>query len=129
MIRVVAAALIVDARVLAARRADVGGWEFPGGKVEPDEPEHTALVRECHEELGIDVRPQRRLTVAADKRIELALWQVELIGAVPTRSSDHDELRWLATGDLDSVDWLPLDRALLPFVRPLLTEADPRRVR
>lgn len=57
---VVAAALIdADGRVLLAQRpagkAMAGQWEFPGGKIEPQEtPEH-ALIRELHEELGIDV--------------------------------------------------------------------------
>ncbi len=47
-----------DGRVLLAQRPQgksmAGLWEFPGGKIEPGEtPEH-ALIRELHEELGID---------------------------------------------------------------------------
>ena len=55
MIRVVAAALIRDRTVLAARRRRPDGWEFPGGKVEPGEADGQALRRECSEELGVEV--------------------------------------------------------------------------
>ncbi len=57
---VAACALIdPDGRVLLARRPEgkamAGLWEFPGGKVHPGETPEAALIRELHEELGIDV--------------------------------------------------------------------------
>lgn len=59
MVLVSAVALIdVDGRVLLAQRPSgkpmAGLWEFPGGKVEPDETPENALIRELQEELGID---------------------------------------------------------------------------
>jgi 8-oxo-dGTP diphosphatase len=60
MILVAACALVdADGRVLIARRPEgkpmAGFWEFPGGKVESNERPEAALIRELHEELGIDV--------------------------------------------------------------------------
>ncbi len=47
-----------DGRVLLAQRPEgksmAGLWEFPGGKVETGETPETALIRELHEELGIE---------------------------------------------------------------------------
>lgn len=62
LLLVVACALVdADGRVLIARRPEgkalAGLWEFPGGKLEPDERPEDALIRELHEELGISVKP------------------------------------------------------------------------
>ncbi|AUH33644.1 8-oxo-dGTP diphosphatase MutT [Paracoccus tegillarcae] len=56
----VAAVLLIDpdGRVLLAQRPEgksmAGLWEFPGGKIEPGETPEAALIRELHEELGIE---------------------------------------------------------------------------
>ena len=59
MLLVSAVALIdSDGRVLLAQRPEdkpmAGLWEFPGGKIEPDETPEAALIRELDEELGIN---------------------------------------------------------------------------
>jgi 8-oxo-dGTP diphosphatase len=123
VILVVAAAIISDRRVLAARRsapADVaGGWEFPGGKVESGETPEVALARECLEELGVVVRVGDRLAISIES-IELHLYAAEIAAGIPLPLEDHDQLRWVRAADLDSLDWLPIDAALLDSVRPLL---------
>jgi 8-oxo-dGTP diphosphatase len=121
---VVAAAVVREGRVLAARRSRpprlAGGWEFPGGKVEADETEPDALVRELAEELDVRVEVRDRVAEATDAGIRLVLYRAELCDGEPAPRADHDALRWLAADELDDVEWLPIDRELLPPVRALL---------
>ena len=126
-ILVVAAAVVDDfdhpRRLLAARRSapsEVAGfWEFPGGKVEPDEDVIAALHRELDEELGVtaELGPEFTpdgaaawpLTGAATMR----LWLARIVDGEPSPLEDHDELRWLCTGEWLSVPWLPADVAVV----------------
>jgi 8-oxo-dGTP diphosphatase len=123
-VRVVGAALVRDGRVLAARRSQpsrlAGGWEFPGGKVEPGESDEQALARELHEELGIIGEIGVRLAETSDGSLLLVLYAATLSTGEPHPLEDHDELRWLTARELDDVAWLPIDQALLPTVAALL---------
>ncbi len=127
VVHVVGAAIVRAGRVLAARRSRpaelAGGWEFPGGKVEPRESEADALVRECREELGVAVRVGDRLGEAVDGRIRLVLYAATLTEGEPEALEDHDRLRWLAAEDVRAVAWLPIDLALLPAVTAVLPAA------
>ncbi len=125
---VVGAALIHDGRVLAARRSapsDVaGGWEFPGGKVEPGESDSEAVVRECQEELGVTVVAGRRIgeDVPLKPGYVLRVLAAGLVDGAgePRPLEDHDALRWLGPDELDDVAWLDADKPFLPAVRELL---------
>ncbi|MEO9140136.1 MAG: (deoxy)nucleoside triphosphate pyrophosphohydrolase [Jatrophihabitans sp.] len=129
-IHVVAAALVRDARVLAARRSAphrlAGGWEFPGGKVEVGEDEAFALARECREELGVQIRVGTELAQTSGGGIRLVLFAATLTSGEPNPLEDHDELRWLGVDEVDSVPWLPIDRVLLPAVARHLREGNRR---
>ncbi len=119
---VVGAAIISDGRLLSAQRAEpphmAGGWELPGGKVDPGESDEDALVRECHEELAIKVRLGRR--IGGDWRLSesacLRVWTAEIVQGEP-RALEHLDLRWLAPDELDDVDWLPGDRPVIDELR------------
>ncbi|MFF7866883.1 (deoxy)nucleoside triphosphate pyrophosphohydrolase [Streptomyces qaidamensis] len=122
---VVGAALVEDGRLLAARRSApaelAGRWELPGGKVEPGETADAALARELREELGIDAEVDGRVPGKWPLRAPYVLhvWTARLRpgSAPPEPLQDHDELRWLAPGEIWDVPWLDQD---VPAVRQTL---------
>jgi 8-oxo-dGTP diphosphatase len=124
---VVGAALVRGVTVLAGLRRDPVGWEFPGGKIEPGETPQRAIERECAEELGVRVTARAHLATAADERLELQLWLVELVTGEPHAGGDHTELRWVHQGELDELAWLDIDREFLPAVRELLSRPEDHR--
>jgi 8-oxo-dGTP diphosphatase len=127
---VVGAAILRDGCVLAARRTSpastAGKWEFPGGKVEPGETREAAVVREVAEELGCRVEVTGWLAgeVPISDSHTLAVALATLVDGEP-EPVEHDVVRWLATGDLDDVDWLEADRPFLAELRDVLTTLTP----
>lgn len=116
--------------LLVARRSApeklAGLWEFPGGKVEPDEAAEVALCRELTEELGIGVRLGAELPAEAptgwplNGRASMRVWFAEIARGEPQPLQDHDELRWVSLDHHDEVLGLPWIPADFPIVRALL---------
>jgi 8-oxo-dGTP diphosphatase len=125
--QVVVGAAILDGagRVLAAQRDEpphiAGFWELPGGKVEPGEGEIDALVRECREELAVDITVGARLgdDLPIGPTGVLRVWWARISRGRP-KALEHRELRWLDASTLDSVEWLPADLPLLSELRAAL---------
>lgn len=125
LIHVVAGALFDAAgRVLIAQRPAgkhmAGGWEFPGGKLEPGEAPFEGLRRELREELGVEIQSAERLLAYEhaypDRRVLLELWQVALFSGDP-RPLDAQALRWVSLETLDTAGLLEADRPMIAALR------------
>ena len=119
----VAAAVILDrGRVYATQRGYgdyKDGWEFPGGKVEDGETSRQALIREIQEELDLMIDPH---TFLASVEYDYPAFHLSMdcfLCTILDRSpvpNEPEAARWLDRDSLESVDWLPADRALLPLL-------------
>lgn len=130
LVLVSAVALIdPDGRILLAQRPEgkslAGLWEFPGGKVEPGETPEGCLIRELHEELGINTFESclAPLTFAShsydDFHLLMPLFACrKWTGIVTPR--EGQKLAWVRATDLKTYPMPPADEPLIPILRDWL---------
>ncbi len=130
-ILLVAAAALVDSdgRVLVAQREAgkhlAGFWEFPGGKVEAGEAPESALVRELHEELGIDTAESCLAPCGFashdydDFHLLLLLFACRKWKGRP-EGRQGQAVKWAHVPELFALDMPPADRPLLGLLQALL---------
>ena len=122
-IKVVAAIIKDDDRIFATQRGYgefKDGWEFPGGKVEAGETPQKALKREIMEELETVISVGELIdTIEYDyPNFHLSMdcfWCKIVSGELVLKEAEA--ARWLTKDMLDSVEWLPVDVALIEKIR------------
>ena len=91
-------------------------WEFPGGKVEPGESHAQALMRECREELAVEVAVGDLYFTAEhvypDIHIRLCLYEAHIVrGALDPR--EHEATAWITPEEIGGYDFCPADVDIL----------------
>lgn len=97
-----------------------GGWEFPGGKVEPGETPQQALKREIMEELSTEIKVGELIdTIEYDyPTFHLSMdcfWAEVITGQLELKEAEA--AKWLTKDQLESVAWLPADITLIDKIR------------
>ncbi len=91
-------------------------WEFVGGKVESGESKQQALVRECREELAVEVSVgsvfMEVLHNYPDLLVRLTLFNASIAEGVPQKL-EHNDIRWITVDEIPNFDFCPADEDIL----------------
>ena len=117
---VVGAALLQDDKVLVSRRNSdriLGDlWEFPGGKIEPGETGEACIVRECREELGVEIFVERELEELyqeyPEQIVHLYFYLCQIKNGVVDRR-EHKAIAWITKDQIESYMFCPADKKFL----------------
>ena len=120
MVEVVAALIWEKDRFLICQRPAHKArgllWEFVGGKVEPGESREAALIRECREELDVDIAVEDVFMEVVheypDISIRLILLHAHIAQGQP-QLLEHVDIRWITVEEIDSYDFCPADADIL----------------
>ena len=119
-VRVVAALIWEGDRFMICRRPAHKArgllWEFVGGKVEPTETDRQALIRECNEELGVDLDVgdlyMQVVHPYPDLDVQLMLYHAAIVRGTPQKL-EHDDIRWIVAGEIPEYEFCPADTEIL----------------
>ena len=97
-----------------------GGWEFPGGKVEPGETPQQALKREIMEELSTEIKVGELIdTIEYDYptfHLSMDCFCSDVITG-QLELKEAEAAKWLTKDQLESVAWLPADSTVIDKIR------------
>ncbi len=122
---VVTAAIIEnDGKILIAKRKEgwrfAGKWEFPGGKIEPNETPEECLRRELREELGIETQIGgffcSSVYAYPHATVELLAYRASHVSGEYTLH-DHQEIRWVLPEQLLQYDFPEADKVIIEKLR------------
>ena len=91
-------------------------WEFVGGKVEPGETREQALIRECREEMAVELDVGGVFTEVVheypDLTVHLTLFHAAIREGTPEKL-EHEDIRWITVNEIDQYVFCPADEEIL----------------
>jgi A/G-specific adenine glycosylase len=103
-----------------------GLWEFPGGRLKPEEQPEQAVIREFWEETGYTVRPDRKITTTIHfytrYKVILHCFLCALDFSAPEEPPSPvltaaQQYRWVSLAELDAFAFPAGHRKLIEFIK------------
>lgn len=124
MTEVVAALIWEGDRFLIGQRPEHKArgllWEFVGGKTGPGESKEQALIRECREELDVEIQVGDVFLEVTheytDLTVHLTLFHASIVRGIPQKL-EHQDLRWITPQEIENYAFCPADQVILDKLR------------
>lgn len=105
-----------DKYLLLKRSADskffASLWDFPGGKIDPDENVSNAVIREAKEETGLDVKPLKIVSELNYNEksfdINFKIFSIESFSGEVKLSKDHTDFKWIDKKEIKELELAPV---------------------
>jgi len=118
VIRVVAAVIASGGRYLITQRRPTAVlpllWEFPGGRVEPNESDTVALKREVRHRLSVEIDVGQLISFVSHPYehyvVDLFLYECRIVSG-ELRSANVHAFKWVTSDEFDQYPFTPADEA------------------
>ena len=95
-------------------------WEFVGGKVEKGETDAEALIRECREEIDVELKVNGLFIDLVheypDITVHLSLYNAEIVQGEP-KMLEHNDIKWITPAEIPQYDFCPADKEILAKIK------------
>ena len=102
------------------KKSQGGLWEFPGGKIEPNETRENAIVREIKEELDIDIEVKSYLSEKVfnypEKDINLIALECKKVSG-DIKLLEHEDYKWVSKNELNNFQFAPADLFIIENIK------------
>lgn len=124
MVEVVAALIWAQDKFLICQRPAHKArgllWEFVGGKVEQGESKGQALVRECREELAVEIEVgevfAEVMHTYPDICVRLTLFHARIVDGEP-KKLEHEDIKWIRPAEIPNYEFCPADIEILQKIQ------------
>jgi 8-oxo-dGTP diphosphatase len=120
MIQVCCAIIIKDSRILAVQHGADSRypylWEFPGGKIKPDETAEQCIIREIEEELSVRIRIINQIASIEFKYGNKQIILIPFVCVIDSGEiilTEHIARQWFHIDEWKHINWLDADRELI----------------
>ena len=86
-------------------------WEFPGGKIEPNETEEDCIIREIQEELDVTLGNLKRLTIIQADDVSITYFEATIISG-KLKMIEHNDLKWVNKKEIINFNLCPNDKLM-----------------